>query len=130
MTIESDSSVGQGDGDSDPTIGYRADVVYGVDGPDTQAFGNPTGTWDYENNWGNGKNGRAMPQLYLHGQVGRLNYKLGHFYTPVGYETVTAPDNFFYSHAQTMVNSEPFTHTGVLTEFSTENDSTVYLGWS
>ena len=130
MTIESDSSVGQGDGDSDPTIGYRADVVYGVDGPDTQAFGNPTGTWDYENNWGNGKNGWAMPQLYLHGQVGRLNYKLGHFYTPVGYETVTAPDNFFYSHAQTMVNSEPFTHTGVLTEFSTENDSTVYLGWS
>ena len=42
MTIESDSSVRQGDGDSDPTIGYRADVVYGVDGPDTQAFGNPT----------------------------------------------------------------------------------------
>lgn len=127
MTIES-SSVKEGDDQS--VIGYRMDVVYGTDGPDTQAFGNPPGNWDYQNNWENGKNGWAMPQLYLHGDLGKIRYKLGHFFTPVGYETVTAPNNFFYSHAQTMFNSEPFTHTGVLTEFQTNQDATVYLGWS
>ena len=127
MTIESEPT---GENGQKPMIGYRADVVYGVDGPDTQAFGNPPGNWDFQNNWEDGKNGWAMPQLYLHGTIGKFNYKLGHFFTPVGYETVTAPHNFFYSHAQTMFNSEPFTHTGVLTEFTTENESTVYLGWS
>ena len=127
MTIESDPV---GENGQKPLIGYRADVVYGVDGPDTQAFGNPPGSWDFQNNWEDGKNGWAMPQLYLHGTVGKFNYKLGHFFTPVGYETVTAPNNFFYSHAQTMFNSEPFTHTGILTEFTTENAATVYLGWS
>lgn len=127
MTIES-SSVKEGDDQS--VIGYRMDVVYGTDGPDTQAFGNPPGNWDYQNNWENGKNGWAMPQLYLHGDLGKIRYKLGHFFTPIGYETVTAPNNFFYSHAQTMFNSEPFTHTGVLTEFQTSQDATVYLGWS
>ncbi|MEL0097299.1 MAG: outer membrane beta-barrel protein [Planctomycetaceae bacterium] len=127
MTIES-SNVKEGDDQS--VIGYRMDVVYGTDGPDTQAFGNPPGNWDYQNNWENGKNGWAMPQLYLHGDLGKIRYKLGHFFTPVGYETVTAPNNFFYSHAQTMFNSEPFTHTGVLTEFQTSQDATVYLGWS
>lgn len=127
MTIESDDVI---DDSQQASLGYRADLVYGVDGPDTQAFGNPSGVWDYQNNWEDGKNGWAMPQLYLHGSLGKFNYKVGHFFTPVGYETVTAPNNFFYSHAQTMYNSEPFTHTGVLTEFTTESASTVYLGWS
>ena len=127
MTIESGGAGKDGDLS---VIGYRADVVYGADGPDTQAFGNPPGSWDYQNNWGNGKNGWAMPQLYVHGALGEMRYKVGHFFTPVGYETVTAPNNFFYSHAQTMFNSEPFTHTGVLTEFQTNQDATVYLGWS
>jgi hypothetical protein len=39
---------------------------------------------------------------------------VGHFYTPIGYESVPAPDNFFYTHAYTMQYGEPFTHTGVL----------------
>ncbi len=128
MTIEGEFS---SERKEDPSIiGYRADFVYGTDGPDTQAFGNPPGRWDYLNGWENGKNGWALPQFYLHGTTDQFKYKLGHFFTPVGYETVTAPHNFFYSHAQTMYNSEPFTHTGVLTEFTTEKDATVYLGWS
>ena len=40
--------------------------------------------------------------------------KLGHFYTPIGYEVVPANGNFFYTHAYTMQYGEPFTHTGVL----------------
>ena len=56
--------------------------------------------------------------------------KAGHFYTLVGYEVVTAPDNFFYSHALTMFNSEPFTHTGVLTTYSGFEGITLYNGWT
>jgi len=39
--------------------------------------------------------------------------KLGHFYTPMGYETVTSTGNFFYSHSFTHQYFEPFTHWGV-----------------
>ena len=47
----------------------------------------------------------ALPQAYLEAYVpvgNGLNLKVGHFYTPIGYETVPAPDNFFYTHAYTM----------------------------
>ncbi len=43
--------------------GFRADYVYGTDGPDTQAFGNRPDTWDF--GWDNGgAYGSAIPQLY------------------------------------------------------------------
>ena len=53
-----------------------------------------------------------MPQLYADFAYNRLTVRLGHFYTIIGYEVVTAPDNFFSSHAYTMQYGEPFTHTG------------------
>ena len=43
---------------------------------------------------------------------------------------VTAPDNFFYSHAITMYNSEPFTHTGVVATGNISDTLTVYGGWT
>ena len=108
--------------------GYRADYVYGTDGPDTQAFGNPPGHWD--NGWTNGSYGHAIPQLYV--ELGRNDFslKLGKFYTILGYETVTAPDNFFYSHAFTMYYAEPFTHTGALATYKTAGGATLYGGWT
>ncbi len=93
-------------------IGGRIDYIYGTDGPDTQAFGIDNDHWD--NGWDNGNDyGSAIPQLYMEAGYGDLSVKVGHFYTIIGYEVVQAPDNFFYSHAYTMYNSEPFTHTGV-----------------
>ena len=55
--------------------------------------------------------------------------KVGHFYTIIGYEVVQATDNFFYSHANTMYNSEPFTHTGVLFTLDHSDDVTLYGGY-
>lgn len=109
--------------------GFRIDGVYGTDGPDTQAFGNPPNTYDFGWTYGNFY-GTAIPQLY--GEVGfkNLSVKVGHFYTICGYEVVTAPDNFFYSHAFTMYYAEPFTHTGVLATYETCNGVTVYGGWT
>ena len=108
--------------------GFRADIVYGTDAQKTQAFGNPGNEWDVP--WDHGVYGWALPQLYGEIAVGDLSVIVGHFYTLTGYEVVTAPDNFFYSHALTMFNSEPFTHTGVLTTYTGFEGLTIYNGWS
>ena len=111
--------------------GFRADIMYGTDASATQAFGNPAGTWDFANGWDRGGGyGWAMPQLYGEVAFGDWSIIAGHFYTLVGYEVVTAPDNFFYSHALTMFNSEPFTHSGVLATYSGLDNVEVYGGWT
>ena len=114
----------------DSPFGFRADLVYGIDGADTQAFGNNPGEWDFQNGFDHGIQSWAIPQLYGEAQLGEWNVKAGHFYTLVGYEVVTAPDNFFYSHAITFFNTEPFTHTGVVTSRDIGEDVTFYGGWT
>jgi len=115
----------------DSPFGFRADMMYGVDADDTQAFGNNPGEWDYLNGFDHGAYGWAIPQLYGEVALGEnVTVKAGHFYTLVGYEVVTAPDNFFYSHAMTMFNSEPFTHTGVLATATLSDNLTGYAGWT
>jgi len=113
-------------------IGGRIDYLYGTDGPNTQAFGTEPRGWD--NDWDNGSDyGHAIPQLYMEAGYGDMSVKVGHFYTIIGYEVVAAPDNFFYSHAYTFNNSEPFTHTGALATYNYSDDVTIYggyvLGW-
>ncbi len=113
--------------------GYRIDFMYGTDAQKTQAFGNAAlgatgGGWDA--GWDNGIYGWAMPQAYVELARGDLSVIVGHFFTIVGYEVVTAPDNFFYSHALTMFNSEPFTHTGVLASYQASNATKVFAGWT
>ena len=119
------------DGSDGFDMGFRVDYVYGTDGPDTQAFGNTPDTFDFGWNHG-GFYGQAIPQAYLEFASGDISVKVGHFFTLIGYEVVAAPDNFFYSHAYTMFNSEPFTHTGALATADL-GDVTVYggyvLGW-
>lgn len=114
--------------------GFRADVMYGTDANDTQSFGNNPGSWDYQNgfDYGNGATnyGWAIPQLYAEFASGDWSVKAGHFYTLVGYEVVTAPDNFFYSHAITMYNSEPFTHTGFVATYAASENVELYGGWT
>lgn len=118
------------DGSNGLDWGFRTDLLYGVDAQDTQAFGNPPGSFDYLNGWDHGIYGWAMPQLYGELAYNKLNLKIGHFYTPLGYEVVTAPGNFFYSHAYTMYNAEPFTHTGVLSTYALSDNTTLFNGWT
>ncbi len=108
-------------------VGFRADFLWGTDGPDTVAFGD--GGWDTSWQTSN-QYGFAMPQLYAEVAVGDWTWKAGHFYTIIGYEVVQAPDNFFYSHAYTMYYNEPFTHTGFLGERSLGEFVTLYAGWT
>jgi hypothetical protein len=112
-------------------VGGRIDYVYGVDAQDTQAFGMNNDHWD--NGWDNGIYGNALPQVYVEAGYGDLTAKVGKFFTIIGNEVVAAPDNFFYSHAYTMYNSEPFTHTGALLTYAASDAVTLYggytLGW-
>jgi hypothetical protein len=109
--------------------GFRMDIMYGTDAAKTQSFGG-TG-WDAAPEWDRGGGyGWAMPQLYGELGYGDFSVKFGHFYTLVGYEVVTAPDNFFYSHALTMFNSEPFTHTGAIVTYGASDSMEVYAGWT
>jgi hypothetical protein len=110
--------------------GFRVDAMYGVDAADTQAFGNNPGVYDFQNGFDHGIYGWALPQAYGELASQDLSVIFGHFYTLIGYETVTAPDNFFYSHALTFFNSEPFTHTGVLATYSGLAQSELYFGWT
>ena len=112
-------------------FGFRFDGMYGLDADDTQAFGNPTNVWDLDPGFTRGGGyGWALPQLYGEIAKGDWNVKVGHFYTLAGYEVVTAPDNFFFSHAITQFNSEPFTHTGAIASYEANDDVTIYGGWT
>lgn len=111
-----------------PDYGYRFDILYGAQGHTAQSFGNDGGTWDIA--WDHGPYEWAIPQLYGEVAYGDWKVKVGHFFTPAGYEVVAATGNFFYSHALTHYNSEPFTHTGVLGTYSGSDDLTLYTGWA
>jgi len=111
-------------------VGFRTDMLYGVDAQNTQAFGNNPGRYDYLNGWDHGIYGWALPQLYGEVAMGDLTVKMGHFFTLAGYEVVPAPGNFFYSHAFTMNYMEPFTHTGVLASYKASDNVTLHGGWT
>ncbi|MDD5274473.1 MAG: porin [Methylovulum sp.] len=125
-------------------FGGRFDIMYGTDSIFTQAYGVPaydvnTGaplqrsTWDLDFLGSNSNRfyDFALPQAYLETYVpvgNGLNLKFGHFYTPIGYETVPAPDNFFYTHAYTMQYGEPFTHTGIMGNYTIDDNWAVMGG--
>ncbi|MDP2904213.1 MAG: porin [Methylovulum sp.] len=116
-------------------FGARFDVMFGTDAAFTQAYGAYSGNnpgWDLDllrdrsgRPDSNRFYGLAVPQAYaeIYAPIGNgLNIKVGHFYTPIGYETVPAPDNFFYSHAYTMQFGEPFTHTGLMANYAVNSN--------
>ncbi len=122
------------DGECGLGFGGRIDYLYGTDAPDTQAFGVNNGHWD--TSWDNNDNsgyGHALPQVYGEVAYGNLSAKVGKFFTIIGQEVVAATGNFFYSRQFTFYNAEPFTHTGVLTNYKIDDDTSVWngyvLGW-
>jgi hypothetical protein len=119
-------------------VGGRVDLLYGTDHVYTTALGLETfrdgsPKWNSDNGPVGTNYGLAMPQAYVEAFApvgGGLSVKLGHFYTILGHEVVTAPDNFFYSHAYTMQYGEPFTHTGLLAAYTVDDRLTVQAGFT
>lgn len=121
------------DGSNGLGFGYRADLMYGVDGNEGQSFGNNPGRFDFLNGWDHGIYEWAMPQLYAQVAYDKWSVKIGHFYTPTGYEVVPPTGNYFFSRQITWYNAEPFTHTGVLANYTASDELTLIggytLGW-
>jgi Putative beta-barrel porin-2, OmpL-like. bbp2 len=121
--------------------GWRIDVLYGTDYYFTTSTGweledDGTQKWNSEDGprfqFGPARlYGVAVPQLYaeIYAPCGKgIDIKIGHFYTPMGYETVTSPTNFFYSHAYTHQYFEPFTHWGVIANTPVTDSLKIGLG--
>jgi len=109
--------------------GGKVDLLFGTDSRFTEARGLETTTAGAPQWNGSPFYGLAMPQAYLEVGYNDLSVKMGHYYTIVGYETVTAPDNFFYSHAYTMQYGEPFTHTGMLATYRWNDNVNLMAGF-
>jgi hypothetical protein len=69
------------DGSKGTDWGFRAEMIYGVDGNEAQSFGNNAGRYDFVNGWDHGIYEWALPQLYAELAVGDHTIKAGHFYT-------------------------------------------------
>ncbi len=98
------------------SVGGRVDLLYGTDHRYTMARGLELER-DLSPKWNSEDYGLSVPQGYMEvfAPYGTgVSVKMGHFYTILGYETVPAPENFFYSHSYAMQYGEPFTHTGAL----------------
>lgn len=110
-------------------VGGQVDLMFGTDyyylqsrGLEATRWGTPR--WNGETNrmlasrgWSN-EYGAAMPQAFFEVYSPWLNgisVKLGHFYSPMGYESMMAPNNFFYSHSYMSIYGMPATMTGVMT---------------
>ena len=112
-------------------IGGRVDFIYGTDGQDLQAFGN----WDeaFDNDWDNGNYyGSALPQLYMEVGYGDLSVKIGRMLTNFGYESVMAPNNFFYSHSYAFALAQPYTGytgTGAVATYRGLDNITITAGY-
>lgn len=123
--------------------GGRVDVMYGTDAIFTQAYGtfpsdlsngnltSNRGHWDLHLANTGRFYGLALPQAYAEFNLpfgNGIDVKVGHFYTPIGYEVVTAPDNLFITKPYTFQYGEPFTHTGVLTSYTFNPNWSIRLG--
>ncbi|QDS88149.1 hypothetical protein EC9_23360 [Rosistilla ulvae] len=107
--------------------GFRIDAMFGTDGPDNQAFADET--WDF--GWDSGRDyGAAIPQVYGDLRINDLTIRAGYFLTPIGWESVPAPLNFFYSHSYTFYYSEPNTHSGFLASYAVNDRLTISGGWT
>lgn len=98
------------------SLGFRADMAYGTDSFFFQALGlddrivSDSASRFYK---------LAFPQLYaeVYTPIGPgITFQIGKWYTPVGYETGLATEDFFYSKTFGF-NTTPYAHTGIQASF-------------
>ena len=93
--------------------GFRVDALFGTDHFLGQSRGFEVDR-DFNQRWNGQYYGLAIPQAYAELGNDVMALKVGHFYSPVGYESLAAAGNFFYSHAYSYQFGQPFTHWGGL----------------
>lgn len=120
-------SVSQGLPTDDIGFGYRADALFGIDHNLAQSRGFETDR-DFGQRWNGQFYGLALPQLYAEVGNQALALKLGHFYSPLGYEVLPATGNFFYTHSYSYQFGQPFTHWGGVLHSQVSKTVSAYAG--
>lgn len=102
-------------------VGWRMDAMYGSSYRWTTAA-------HLENHTGGRFYGLALPQFYGDVAKGKWKFRVGHFFSPVGYFGVMTSGNFFNTLPYTYQYGEPFTHTGALAYYTVSDKLTVFSG--
>ncbi|MGA2061704.1 MAG: outer membrane beta-barrel protein [Thermoguttaceae bacterium] len=109
-------------------IGGRVDLMYGTDYIYCESLGFETNP-DGSPKWNAGIDyGLAMPQIYVDIGYGKMDLKVGRFYTIIGYESMMAISNFFYSMNYAVRYAEPTTHTGGLLTYKHSDEISLFIG--
>ena len=109
-------------------VGAQADVLLGRDYWLAQSFGFELNQ-DGSNKWnGDDEMGLAIPQLYFETGNDIFQWKLGHFYSPIGYESLPAPNNFFYTKGYSYQFAGPFTFWGGIGTWAVTDNLTFDVG--
>lgn len=104
--------------------GFRVDGMFGTDGYALQSWGDGS----FDGNWRPGSEyGAAIPQMYLELGLNAWSLKLGKFFSPLGYEDITAPNFDMYSHSY-LYEHTPATHTGALLTYKWDDCLSFYGG--
>lgn len=122
----------------------RADILYGSDyiytsslGLETRETGEPH--WNSSNGPRNNAGGSAalyglaMPQLYADittPLANGLKFKIGHFYSPLGAESVMGVQNFFSTNSLSFIYGVPKTHTGVFISREIDDNREMGIGFT
>jgi len=98
------------------SAGFRADLIYGDDAS-ALAGTNATGALNPATT---SSNNLLLEQAFvqLNAPVGNgINFKVGKFVTPLGYEVIERPANQNITYGNLFVNTIPLYHTGVLASY-------------
>ncbi|MBQ9455009.1 MAG: outer membrane beta-barrel protein [Thermoguttaceae bacterium] len=123
------------------SIGYQMDVMYGSDYYYMSSVGLETRD-DNQAHWNGMKNdplyragrseyGIALPQAFVEVYmpfVNGLDLKVGHFDSIMGYESLQANKNFFYSQTYSKIYAMPTSMTGAIGTFGLINGWNFILG--
>ncbi len=136
------------------SIGARIDALFGTDYQLASSIGlesenhTPIGAaagniymadthWNKNTRGGYPEYGLAVPQAYVEAYapiLSGLTAKVGHFYSPMGYESICSPNNFFHTHSYTMLYGQPQTVTGATAKLRLNNIFSViggaHQGWN
>ncbi|MBN1912703.1 MAG: porin [Pirellulales bacterium] len=106
-------------------IGGRIDMMFGTDAYFLQCKDGLEADWRQRERFYQ----MALPQFYLDVAYNDFTFTMGHFISPLEWESYMAPQNFFYSHSYAFMYGVPGTLTGGLLTWDFTDQAQVYAGF-
>jgi len=105
-------------------LGGRVDLLYGTDAYFIQCRDGLEATWDQRERFYQA----ALPQFYFDVAYNDFTFTMGHFLSPLEWESYMAPENFFYSHSYAFMYGVPGTFTGGMLTWDFSDQAQVFAG--